>query len=187
MNAVPTMTSVEADALAPALTSVKAPTIAPISTPVVASAIEKHEKHEKHWPSLSAKFADIMNSEGGIRSIRNNLTERANQSKRKKDEIDSMRVRGPVTLVLAGLRSVSRVLAIPLTALDSTEEAVSGIETLGWRAKLAHSIVFLICMVLVYVVYTSLMFTTVTDANTFVITTTMAWILCLWLILWLAL
>lgn len=167
------------------------PVMAPVSTSVMAPvSISVIENHENQWPTLSAKFAEIMSSEGGISSIRNNLTERANQSKRNKAEIDSMRVRGPVTLVLAGLRSVSRVLAIPLTALESTEDAtavVSGIETLGWSAKLAHSVVFLICMILVYVVYTSLMFTTVTDANTFVITTTMAWILCLWLILWLAL
>jgi hypothetical protein len=91
-----------------------------------------------------------------------------------------------VTLVLAGLRSVSRTLAVPLTALEPSAIATTGSMALGWTAKFIHTMVLLVFMALIYVTYTQFIFTQVTEENTFMITSTLTWLVCLLIILWMA-
>ena len=136
-----------------------------------------------------------MSDKNGLSSIRHNLSDRANAAKSNRADADAQKIRGPVTLVLAGLRGVSRMLAAPLSMMDPMEadnpleetgKDNTKIPTLGYMAKMIHTLILLILSALVYVAYTNIIFTRVTDANTFIIVSTLAWMMCLLLILWLA-
>jgi hypothetical protein len=139
---------------------------------------------ENRWPTLSAQFSDIMSHKPGLSEIRNHLTQRAAQAKLAQEEANAQKVRGPVTLVLAGLRSMSRTLAVPLTALEPSAAITA--TGLGWTAKFIHTMVLLVFMALIYVTYTQFIFTQVTEENTFMITSTLTWLVCLLIILWMA-
>jgi hypothetical protein len=137
------------------------------------------------WPTLSTKFSEIMNDKNGLRGIQNSLSARANAAKMKQADADATKIRGPVTLVMAGLRGMSRILSVPLTALEG-ESSLEPAPSVGYMMKITHTIVLLMLSALIYVVYTNIIFTHVSDENTFVIVSTMAWMMCLLLIGWLA-
>ena len=140
------------------------------------------------WPTLSTKFSEIMNDKNGLRGIQNSLSARANAAKMKQADADATKIRGPVTLVMAGLRGMSRILSVPLTALEGEQPLfdTATVPSLGRMAKMIHTMVLLFFSALIYVLYTKIVFTRVTDENTFIIVSTLAWMVCLLLILWLA-
>jgi hypothetical protein len=84
-----------------------------------------------------------------------------------------------VSLVVAVLRTASRAMSAPLTALEGSNTTMSVV------VKLVHSVMILVLMALVYMVYTKTTFAEVNEEHTYVITTTLAWIACFLLILWL--
>jgi hypothetical protein len=137
------------------------------------------------WPTLSAKFAELINDKNGLSRLRNNLSERTAAAKLNKADADAQKIKGPVTLVLAGMRGISRIISVPLTALEG-EVSIDITPNAGYMVKMTHTMVLLLLSALIYVVYTNIVFTHVTDENTFMIVSTLAWMMCLLLIVWLA-
>ena len=164
----------------PVPTKVPVPVQVPMQVPTKVPVPEANQ-----WPTLSATFSELMNDKGGLRSIQHKLSERTLASKLGKAEADAQKIRGPVTLVLAGLRGASRILSIPLNILEGspTYDSLPG---LSMMSKFVHTLVLLILSAVVYVVYTTVIFTRVTDENTFMIVSTLAWMLCLVVIMWMA-
>jgi len=130
------------------------------------------------WPSLTRAFRRFLGDKTAIGAWREEMGLAAKQKQQAQDDAKAQAIRGPVSLVVAVLRTVSRTLAPPLAALE-------GSDTMNIAAKLVHSVLILVLMALVYVLYTKTTFAAVTEEHTYVITTTLAWLACFLLIVWL--
>jgi uncharacterized membrane protein len=131
------------------------------------------------WPNLTRAFRRFLGDKASFKAWRQETVLSSNLKEQAQEDVKAQTIRGPVSLVVAVLRTASRAMSAPLTALEGSNTTMSVV------VKLVHSVMILVLMALVYMVYTKTTFAEVNEEHTYVITTTLAWIACFLLILWL--